>query len=81
MDGDISAALSVALRFGEKRAATLAQRPERLLARNGLDDFVVIPGVTRLLWLLYLDQIHVVHHPSVNTKFAVAPGSVKTTSF
>ena len=59
------------LGLGQKCAGAVADRPECLLARNGLDDFVVIPGVTRLLWLLYLDQIHVVHHPSVNTQSTV----------
>ena len=37
------------LRFGEERAATLAHWPERLLARNGLEDLVVVPGIVRNL--------------------------------
>src|SRR3984957_3717595 len=58
------------LRFGEKRAATLAHRPERLLARNDLEELVVVPGIMRLLGLLDLDQVHVVHHPTVGAEEA-----------
>src|SRR5215469_17857372 len=49
----------------KKRAATVAHRPERLLTRNGLEDLVVVPGIARLLWLLDLDKVHVVYHPTV----------------
>src|SRR6476469_5276643 len=58
------------LRFGEERAATLAHWPERLLARNGLEDLVVVPGIVRLLGLLNLDQVHVMHHPTIGTEEA-----------
>src|SRR6516164_9649212 len=68
--GDISAARLRRLRFSEKRATTLAYRPERLLARNDLEDLVVVPGIMRLLGLLNLDQVHVVHHPTVGAEEA-----------
>src|ERR1700722_18466745 len=47
--------------LGERTGRRIGRR-EGLIARDRLEDLVVIPGVFRFLGRLHFDQIEVVHH-------------------
>src|SRR5262245_15736111 len=55
----------------DQRAATLVQRPERLVARNGGEQLVEVPGPGRFARRLQLHQVHVVDHAAVLADAAV----------
>src|SRR5258706_5040495 len=56
----------------QKITAALAKRTPRLLWRNRLDDFVVVPGIFRLVRLLDLKQVHIVQLPAIGADRSLA---------
>ena len=63
--GDRSVYFLPLLLFCNERTAGLSHRLESLIARYGLNDFVVIPRVFRLSRLFYLYQIHIMNQTAV----------------
>ena len=51
-------------------AFAFAERPESLVARDNRKNFIVVPGASRFLGCLDLDEIHVVNQPAIGAKFA-----------
>src|SRR5919112_1301846 len=55
-----------------ERAASLVERAERLLGRDGGPQLVIVPRTLGLLRLLHLEQIHRVNVPAVAADLALA---------
>src|SRR3990167_3959524 len=51
--------------FFHQRASAFRQGLKRLVAWNGVQHFVVVPGILRFFGLFDLHEVHVVHHAAV----------------
>ena len=56
--------------FRDEVAFASAERSKGLVAGDNRKNFVVVPGASRFLGCLDLDEIHVVNQPAIGAKFA-----------